>query len=145
MSNAIKFTRLGGHVQVSLTQSGDHQIVAVADNGEGIKQEFLPHVFERFQQADASITRRHGGLGLGLAIVKQLIELHGGTIAVKSAGEGKGATFLVTLPIAQVRENREAEPDSLAVKPECARTTIPTMATPLQGITTPSDLLHFAP
>ena len=77
-----------------------HVEVSVSDTGEGIRPEFLPHVFDRFRQADASTTRRHGGLGLGLAIVKQLVELHGGPVRAKSAGEGQGSTFIVTLPLA---------------------------------------------
>ncbi len=134
LSNSIKFTPEGGHVRVSVTQSGAHQTVAVADDGEGIKQEFLPHVFERFQQADASSTRRHGGLGLGLAIVKQLIELHGGKISVKSQGEGKGATFMVTLPVTQLPDNTTPEPDALAAAPAIAPSQSPAMPTLLQGV-----------
>ena len=76
-----------------------HLEVCVVDNGQGIKPEFLPHVFERFRQADASTTRRHGGLGLGLSIVKHLVELHGGKVRAKSAGEGQGATFCIELPL----------------------------------------------
>jgi PAS domain S-box-containing protein len=99
LSNAIKFTPKGGKVQVSLQRVDSHLEVCVADDGQGIKAEFLPHVFERFRQADASTTRRHGGLGLGLSIVKHLVELHGGTVNAKSAGEGKGATFCIELPL----------------------------------------------
>src|SRR5690606_3753001 len=84
LSNAIKFTPKGGRVQVSLARVNSHVDVTVADNGQGISPEFLPHLFERFRQADASTTRAHGGLGLGLSIVKHLVELHGGQVGVKS-------------------------------------------------------------
>jgi CheY-like chemotaxis protein len=104
LSNAIKFTPPGGRVQVNL-QRFEHQVrISVSDSGQGIKPEFLPHVFERFRQADASTTRSHGGLGLGLAIVKQLVELHGGTISATSAGAGQGSTFTFTLPVFVSRE-----------------------------------------
>ena len=99
LSNAIKFTPKGGKVQVLLERVDSHLEVAVIDTGEGIAPEFLPYVFDRFQQADPSTTRRHGGLGLGLAIVKQLVELHGGNVGVKSGGIGQGATFIVQLPL----------------------------------------------
>ncbi len=100
LSNAIKFTPRGGKVEVLLERVNSHIEVTVADTGQGISPEFLPHVFDRFRQADASTTRKHGGLGLGLSIVKQLVELHGGTVRAKSAGEGAGATFTVALPLA---------------------------------------------
>lgn len=100
LSNAIKFTPAGGWVQVSLAESNSQLEVSVLDSGEGIAAEFLPHVFDRFSQADASSSRQHGGLGLGLAIVKHLIELHGGTVSVHSAGPGLGATFRLSLPLA---------------------------------------------
>ena len=99
LGNAIKFTPRGGRVRVTLARVASHVEVAVADTGEGIRPAFLPHLFERFRQADASTTRRHGGLGLGLAIVKNLVELHGGTIVAESAGEKQGATFRVALPL----------------------------------------------
>ena len=100
MSNAIKFTQVQGKVFVSLHADRAQVVVRVSDNGMGISADFLPHMFERFRQEDASTTRRHGGLGLGLAISRQLIELHGGTIEVASEGPGKGATFTVRLPMA---------------------------------------------
>lgn len=100
LSNAIKFTPKGGRVQVILERVNSHIEISVRDTGQGIRPEFLPYVFERFRQADSSTTRRHGGLGLGLAIVRNLIELHGGTIRAKSPGEGKGATFILMLPLA---------------------------------------------
>lgn len=99
LSNAVKFTSKGGRVQVFLERVNSHVEIIVSDTGEGMPPEFLPHVFERFRQADASITRQHGGLGLGLSIVKQIIELHGGSVRAKSPGEGKGSTFVVVLPL----------------------------------------------
>jgi CheY-like chemotaxis protein len=99
LSNAVKFTERGGHVKVSLSRSGSQLVVAVADDGRGIEPEFLPYVFDRFQQADSSTTRRFGGLGLGLAIVRHIVELHGGRASVRSAGAGAGATFEIVLPI----------------------------------------------
>lgn len=111
LSNAIKFTPKGGRVQVRLERVHSHVEIIVSDTGQGISAEFLPHVFDRFRQADASNTRSHGGLGLGLAIVHQLVELHGGTIHVKSPGEGQGTTFTVTLPLTVVHQ-RERSPES---------------------------------
>ncbi|HEX8342651.1 MAG TPA: ATP-binding protein [Tepidisphaeraceae bacterium] len=110
LSNAIKFTPRGGRVQVLLERVDSHLEISVSDTGEGIKPEFLPFVFDRFRQADASTTRRHGGLGLGLSIVKQLVELHGGAIRIHSDGTGRGSTFVVTLPLGATR--REPERDS---------------------------------
>ena len=104
LSNAIKFTPRGGRVQVALERVNSHVEITVSDTGQGIKPEFLPYVFDRFRQADSSTTRRHAGLGLGLAIVKQLVELHGGTVRAKSAGEGQGATFSIELPLMPVRD-----------------------------------------
>jgi signal transduction histidine kinase/ActR/RegA family two-component response regulator len=99
LTNAVKFTPKGGRVSVSLERVNSHLELNVTDNGEGIDTGFLPHVFDRFRQADSSMDRRHGGLGLGLSIVKQLVELHGGTIAARSAGKGQGSTFTVSLPL----------------------------------------------
>jgi CheY-like chemotaxis protein/two-component sensor histidine kinase len=98
LSNAVKFTEVGGSVEVRLDMSDSEAHLIVKDNGRGIEPEFLPHVFERFRQGDASSTRRHGGLGLGLALVRDLVELHGGSVSAESAGEGKGAAFTVRLP-----------------------------------------------
>jgi PAS domain S-box-containing protein len=109
LSNAIKFTAKGGRVQVSLERVNSHLEVCVVDSGQGIKPEFLPHVFERFRQADGSTTRRHGGLGLGLAIVKQLVELHGGTVRASSAGEGQGATFCIELPAMVIQATDDSQ------------------------------------
>lgn len=103
LSNAVKFTPKGERVQVVLTRVSSHVEVQIADTGEGIAAEFLPHVFDRFRQADGSTTRRHGGLGLGLAIVKQLVELHGGTVRAESPGRGKGSTFVVALSLAPIQ------------------------------------------
>jgi CheY-like chemotaxis protein len=100
ISNAVKFTPRGGRVQAQLERAGSHVEIKVSDTGEGIAPEFLPHVFDRFRQADGSIQRRHGGLGLGLAIVRHLVELHGGEVSVESPGPGQGATFTVKLPLA---------------------------------------------
>jgi signal transduction histidine kinase len=99
LSNAIKFTAPGGRIDVELVMSGDQVQISVADTGQGIKPEFLPHVFERFRQEDGSISRRHGGLGLGLAIVRHLVELHSGTVEAQSDGEGCGSRFIVRLPV----------------------------------------------
>jgi PAS domain S-box-containing protein len=100
LSNAIKFTPEGGGVRVSLDVTESRVELVVGDTGVGIAPAFLPHVFERFRQEDARVTRAHGGLGLGLAIVRHLTEMHGGSVAAVSAGEGKGATFIVRLPTA---------------------------------------------
>jgi PAS domain S-box-containing protein len=100
LSNAIKFTPGGGMVSIELTQQAGQVQINVRDTGVGIRPEFITHVFERFRQADASTTRRHGGLGLGLSIVKHLIEQHGGTVRAESAGEGLGASFTIELPAA---------------------------------------------
>jgi PAS domain S-box-containing protein len=103
LTNAAKFTPREGRIDVVLERVNSHVEICVEDSGIGIKPEFLGFVFDRFRQADASTTRQHGGLGLGLAIVKHLVELHGGNVRVKSPGEGKGATFIVALPVASVR------------------------------------------
>jgi PAS domain S-box-containing protein len=99
LSNAIKFTPKGAAVELRLERAEPHARIIVSDTGMGIRREFLPYVFDRFRQADGSISRRHGGLGLGLAIVRHLVELHGGTVRAESPGEGQGATFTVELPL----------------------------------------------
>ena len=99
LSNALKFTPQGGQVDIGVCRDATRLAITVADNGVGIKKDFLPHVFDRFRQADASTTRKHGGLGLGLSIVKHLVEQHGGTVAVSSAGDMQGASFTVRLPL----------------------------------------------
>jgi signal transduction histidine kinase/ActR/RegA family two-component response regulator len=99
LSNSVKFTPPGGRVEVTLARAGATARIQVRDTGQGIPADFLPHVFDRFRQADASTTRRHGGLGLGLAIVRHLVELHAGHVEAESLGEGRGATFTVVLPL----------------------------------------------
>jgi PAS domain S-box-containing protein len=118
LTNAVKFTPAGGRIDVILERVNSHVEISVEDSGIGIKDEFLSFVFDRFRQGDASTTRRYGGLGLGLSIVKHLVELHGGSVRVKSAGEGKGATFIVSLPISVVR----AEDPGVAGRPTFAET-----------------------
>lgn len=122
LTNSIKFTPAGGQVQVSVTREEDHAAVRVADNGAGIEPAFLPHVFERFRQADASTTRQHGGLGLGLSIVKQLVELHGGEVRAESAGAGRGTTFTFTIPL--LAAPRVSPPPTPRPSPPSATTTV---------------------
>jgi signal transduction histidine kinase len=98
--NAVKFTGEGGRVDIALSHSQSFVDVIVRDTGIGIRSEYLPHVFDRFRQADSSPTRATGGLGLGLSLVRQIVELHGGRVSAESAGEGQGATFRVSLPVA---------------------------------------------
>jgi signal transduction histidine kinase/CheY-like chemotaxis protein len=112
LSNAIKFTPSGGRVDVRLRQTADTCIIAVADTGSGIAPGFLPHVFERFRQADGSSTRTQGGLGIGLAIVKELVELHGGSVWAESEGQGRGATFTIRLPRALPAPTPRADPSA---------------------------------
>ena len=120
LSNAIKFTRKHGKVQVSLERVNSHVEIVVSDTGEGIASEFLPHVFDRFRQADASASRRHGGLGIGLSIVKQLVELHGGTVRAKSPGAGQGSTFVVSLPLSISTQDDLSAPEPARVHPKAA-------------------------
>ena len=105
VANAIKFTPKGGFVQVRLNRVESRAQVTVTDTGEGISPDFLPFIFNRFQQGDGTTTRRHGGLGLGLAIARHLVEMHGGTIEAASEGVDKGATFTVTFPLVAVRSD----------------------------------------
>jgi len=104
LSNALKFTDAGDSIEVRLALNGRFARIVVTDTGHGISSEFLPHVFERFRQADASSSRRHGGLGVGLALVHDLIVLHGGSVQAQSGGEGKGATFTIDLPTVAAQE-----------------------------------------
>ena len=128
MSNAIKFTPRGGRVEARVERAGGAAQIVVRDTGEGITPEFLPYVFERFRQADASMKRSHGGLGLGLAIVKLIVEMHGGEVRAESAGPGLGATFTVTLPIT-TQPTAATEP-----APAAASAPPPSSDTPLAGV-----------
>jgi len=112
LTNAIKFSARGGSVQLRAGKAGDVFRVTVIDGGQGIAAEFLPRIFERFSQQDASSTRRHGGLGLGLAIVKQLAELHGGRVQAHSAGEHHGSTFTLELPLSPLGPQTPSISDS---------------------------------
>ena len=103
LSNAVKFSAAGGRIVLRVSRARSEAVVSVRDEGEGIETEFLPHVFERFRQADNTRTRTHGGLGLGLAIVRDLVAQHGGAVAAESAGKGQGATFTVRLPLVEGR------------------------------------------
>ena len=120
LGNAIKFTPKGGKVQVLLERVNSHLEISVIDTGECISPEFLPFVFDRFRQADASTTRRHGGLGIGLSIVRQLVELHGGSVRSRSAGLGHGATFIVSLPLLAASSTNSADERN---HPRVSRTT----------------------
>jgi CheY-like chemotaxis protein len=130
LSNAIKFTPSGGRVDVTLGRFGEQVEITVADTGVGIDLAFLPHVFERFRQADSSSTRGHGGLGLGLSIVRQMAEMHGGTAHAHSDGPGHGATLRILLPVAPVRgaasggESYVSTPESSAAAARPPRTSI---------------------
>ncbi|HEY2895029.1 MAG TPA: ATP-binding protein, partial [Pirellulales bacterium] len=132
LTNAIKFTPKAGKLTVGLARTDSHVEIRVADNGIGIAPEFLPFVFDRFRQADASTTRAHGGLGLGLAIVRQLADMHGGSVRVESAGQGKGATFIVQLPIgpASKLEQRSEEANGQSKR----KSTIPCSGADLSGL-----------
>lgn len=112
LTNAVKFTDRDGEIDIRLERAGSQIAISIRDTGQGIQPELLPHIFERFRQGDSSTSRGHRGLGLGLAIAKHLVEMHGGTIRAESEGQGKGATFTVTLPVA---ENERGE--KLLIKP----------------------------
>ena len=125
LTNAIKFTPTGGDVQVLLKRSDSHALITVKDSGQGIATELLPHIFERFRQADSSNTRSNGGLGLGLSIVRQLVELHRGTVTAESAGKNAGTTFRVMLPLPSLHEVPNApektEPKNERINPTTAQ------------------------
>ncbi len=126
LSNAVKFTPTGGRIQIILERVNSHVEIVVEDTGVGIPADFLPYVFERFRQADAAMTRRHGGLGIGLSIVKTLVEMHGGSVRVKSAGENQGATFAIALPVSHLSD-RDAERSQR----------LPVLADPLETVEMP--------
>ena len=105
--NAIKFTPRAGRIQVQLRKVDSHVEIVVSDNGEGIRSDILPYIFDRFRQGDSTTTRPHGGLGLGLALVRHLVDLHGGHVRAASDGPGRGATFVVELPVAMVGSSVE--------------------------------------
>jgi CheY-like chemotaxis protein len=107
LSNAVKFSSQGGKVLLEAGRDGNYLSIVVTDHGRGIEPEYLPRIFDRFSQQDATTTRSHGGLGLGLAIVKQLTELHGGSIRAHSAGKGRGAAFVVKIPLSQNESSAE--------------------------------------
>ncbi|HEX6185532.1 MAG TPA: ATP-binding protein [Pyrinomonadaceae bacterium] len=109
LTNAIKFTDEGGEIKVGLGSVDSRVVITVRDSGMGIDPEFLPHIFDRFRQADPGTNRIHGGMGLGLSIVRQLVELHGGTVKAESEGEGKGATFTVSLPFVNFKRGTGRE------------------------------------
>jgi CheY-like chemotaxis protein len=117
LSNAVKFTKPGGRIEVTAEETADAVKVTVSDNGVGIDPAFLPHVFERFRQADSSSTRMQSGLGLGLAIVRHLVDLHGGSVTVHSAGLDRGATFIVTLPTQHAPDATSAVPPPVLHSP----------------------------
>jgi CheY-like chemotaxis protein/two-component sensor histidine kinase len=129
LTNAIKFTPSPGEIQVRLQRVDSHLELVVSDTGIGIPPNFLPQVFDRFSQRDSSTTRVHGGLGLGLAISKQLVELHGGSIRVTSEGEGKGATFVVELPlsIVQLEDEKTERRDPSAESTLAERLDLPSL------------------
>jgi PAS domain S-box-containing protein len=120
LSNAVKFTPPGGRVEVDLRRTDSHAVVSVSDTGQGIAPEFLPHVFDRFRQADMGTTRRHGGLGLGLAIVRHLVELHGGEVTAESGGRGLGSSFTLRLPL-KAQPQTAARAESAATEGDAAR------------------------
>jgi PAS domain S-box-containing protein len=130
VNNAVKFTPRGGRIDVRLARADQHIEIAVADNGQGIPPDLLPHLFERFRQGDARTTRSHGGLGLGLAIVKQLVEMHGGTVGAASEGEGHGATFVVRIPLSAAPHAEDGPPPAAGASAYAAPAADGTQAAP---------------
>ncbi len=120
LSNATKFTPRGGSIRVTLTSTVGELTLAIADSGKGISPEFLPHVFDRFRQQDASASRRHAGLGLGLALVRNLVAAHGGQVTASSEGEGRGATFCIRLPL-DMRQRPRSTANQGSVPPSFGR------------------------
>jgi CheY-like chemotaxis protein/two-component sensor histidine kinase len=114
LSNATKFTPAGGRVRIALGAAGSHARIVVSDTGQGISPAFLPHIFERFRQEDGTLARRHTGLGLGLSIVRHLTEAHGGTITAESEGEDRGSTFVILLPVRELRRSHPPGTDRQA-------------------------------
>lgn len=133
LTNAIKFTPRGGRVHVALARVDSHVEVSVSDTGQGMLPEVLPHIFERFRQADASTTRAHGGLGLGLSIVKSLVELHGGTVEATSGGLQEGSTFTVALPVAPIAQAEDSS-SGTGVHPSAEGTTVSEDCERLDGV-----------
>jgi signal transduction histidine kinase/ActR/RegA family two-component response regulator len=131
LSNAVKFTGKGGIVDVQTSARASQLVLTVSDTGSGIDPAFLPHLFERFRQADSSSTRQHGGLGLGLAIVRHMVELHGGTVTAESAGANRGATFSVALPVRAVADHAS---DPVRVQAALADGNFGNLAMSLEGI-----------
>jgi CheY-like chemotaxis protein len=111
LANSVKFTPAGGSIRVELTRSEQSLSLSVHDTGKGIAKQFLPHVFDRFRQEDDAATRRHSGLGLGLALVRHIVAAHGGAVSAQSEGEGRGASFTITLPRDALRRSRSGESD----------------------------------
>ncbi len=135
LSNAVKFTPKDGKVTVELEREGPNVVLRVSDTGDGISSDFLPHVFDRFRQADATSTRKHGGLGLGLAIVKELVELHGGTVKAESQGLGAGAMFCVAIPVAVLQpEPSPKETEKVNIQAGSTSLPIPSDVLDLSGV-----------
>ena len=132
VSNAVKFTPRGGRVQVQVIPVNSHVEIVVSDTGIGMPAEFIPHVFERFRQAEGGTTRRHGGLGLGLAIARHMVEMHGGTIDASSDGEGKGSTFRVKLPL--LVAHSETHPEDHRVHPRAVQVQPPIVLPDLSNV-----------